>query len=153
MFRIGGDTITNTDFPLAANDTKHFWQEILDYLILTISSDCKYRLKINPFSENHPQLRRGAPSPTVDWLCFKQDFQPGNVGNKSITIWFGHFVLCCRIESFLNLNASSESSAELYQVANYGLAGQYIHHYDPVGIHNHVAVRFPALLGLELPLQ
>ncbi len=24
------------------------------------------------------------------------------------------------------------SSSELYQVANYGLAGQYIYHYDPV---------------------
>jgi hypothetical protein len=44
LFRIGGDTITNTDFPLTANDTKHFWQEILDYLILTISSDWEYRL-------------------------------------------------------------------------------------------------------------
>jgi hypothetical protein len=74
------------------------------------------------------------------------------VENKSTTVWFGHFVLCCRIESFLNLNASSESSAELYQVANYGLAGQYIHHYDPVGINNRVAVRFPALVGPESPL-
>jgi len=37
-----------------------------------------------------------------------------------------------RIDHFLNLNATSTQDAELYQVANYGLAGQYISHYDQV---------------------
>ena len=35
-----------------------------------------------------------------------------------------------RIDHFLNLNATSSSASELYQVANYGLAGQYVSHYD-----------------------
>jgi len=37
-----------------------------------------------------------------------------------------------RIDMFLNLNATSVQDAELYQVANYGLAGQYTQHYDQV---------------------
>jgi len=37
-----------------------------------------------------------------------------------------------RIDTFLNLNGTSTSSSELYQVVNYGLGGQYIYHYDPV---------------------
>ena len=37
-----------------------------------------------------------------------------------------------RIDTFLNLNATSSVSSELYQVANYGLAGQYTAHYDQV---------------------
>merc|ERR1740137_359492 len=37
-----------------------------------------------------------------------------------------------RIDHFLNLNSTSSQDAELYQVANYGLAGQYISHYDQV---------------------
>merc|ERR1719228_3232344 len=37
-----------------------------------------------------------------------------------------------RIDHFLNLNATSSQDAELYQVANYGLAGQYTSHYDQV---------------------
>ena len=32
----------------------------------------------------------------------------------------------------MNLNATSSQDAELYQVANYGLAGQYTSHYDQV---------------------
>lgn len=42
------------------------------------------------------------------------------------------FSLHCRIDHFLNLNATSSQDAELYQVANYGLAGQYTSHYDQV---------------------
>ena len=41
--------------------------------------------------------------------------------------------VCFRIDHFLNLNATSSSASELYQVANYGLAGQYVSHYDQVG--------------------
>lgn len=35
-----------------------------------------------------------------------------------------------RIDNFLDLEATSTKSSELYQVANYGLAGQYYAHYD-----------------------
>ncbi len=35
-----------------------------------------------------------------------------------------------RIDSFLDLDAMSTNASELYQVANYGLAGQYFVHYD-----------------------
>ena len=38
----------------------------------------------------------------------------------------------CRIDYFLNLNATSTQDAELYQVANYGIAGQYTSHFDQV---------------------
>ena len=41
--------------------------------------------------------------------------------------------VCSRIDHFLNLNATSSTASELYQVANYGLAGQYVSHYDQVG--------------------
>jgi len=37
-----------------------------------------------------------------------------------------------RIGMFLNLNVTSSVSSELYQVANYGLAGHYYSHYDQV---------------------
>ena len=40
-----------------------------------------------------------------------------------------------RIESFLDLSAHSTRDAELYQVANYGLAGQYDVHYDQVKLY------------------
>ena len=41
-----------------------------------------------------------------------------------------------RIKEYLNLNALSTRDAELYQVANYGLAGQYDVHYDQVMMFN-----------------
>ena len=37
-----------------------------------------------------------------------------------------------RIDDFLDLKATSTIDAELYQVANYGIAGQYDVHYDQV---------------------
>ena len=42
-----------------------------------------------------------------------------------------------RLESFLRLKTLSETDAELYQVANYGLSGQYNSHHDAVlmGVH------------------
>lgn len=44
----------------------------------------------------------------------------------------GNIDFLYRIDHFLNLNATSSQDAELYQVANYGLAGQYTSHYDQV---------------------
>ena len=41
-----------------------------------------------------------------------------------------------RIESFLGVKAHSTKDAELYQVANYGLAGQYDVHWDQIMMHN-----------------
>lgn len=44
-----------------------------------------------------------------------------------------------RIESFVGLKAYSSRDAELYQVANYGIAGQYDVHYDQVMMYNDAA--------------
>jgi len=46
-----------------------------------------------------------------------------------------------RIEGFLDLEAESTEDAELYQVANYGLAGQYDVHYDQIMMTNDPASR------------
>ena len=37
-----------------------------------------------------------------------------------------------RIDQYLDLDAQSTYASELYQVANYGIAGQYDVHYDQV---------------------
>ena len=46
-----------------------------------------------------------------------------------------------RISGFLNLNGTSAVSSELYQVVNYGLAGQYIHHFDAVSMYGALNVQ------------
>ena len=46
-----------------------------------------------------------------------------------------------RIEGFLDLEAESTEDAELYQIANYGLAGQYDVHYDQIMMTNDPAAR------------
>ena len=50
------------------------------------------------------------------------------------TFYFINFIkfIIFRISGFLNLNGTSAVSSESYQVVNYGLAGQYIHHFDAV---------------------
>jgi len=89
-------------------------------------------------SETNEIIKRASPQLRRSEMVGKQGNGTADDRRVSEQAWLNETdtvalaTLTNRIDHFLNLNATSSQDAELYQVANYGLAGQYYAHYDQV---------------------